>query len=92
MKATPNIMHKWLEKSRSGGSFQDAHSPREQVLAKAVETLKSLVGDLLLENKLLKKAKKLAQQSKKPDSFIITGSPLSSVQKDVNFTRFFYFF
>lgn len=68
----PNLIYRWKQQYTDGKLWNVA-SNGELALKLRVLELERLVGELLLENKLLKKAARSAQQQRSAASSIITG-------------------
>ncbi len=79
----------WLRKYRKGKlvPVEKAHEPAPDLqiyrLEEQVKELKSEIGDLFLQNQMLKKALYHSQQKKKDSSSVITSKNLEAFQKGV---------
>ncbi len=86
------VVHHWLKLYRSGqmpSHIKNAKKKSESQESfihrqdRYIKELKTEIGELYLENQLLKKAQALFQQSKSADSSVITSENLDQWRKDV---------
>jgi putative transposase len=71
---SPVMISRWKREYLSGKFFENAKNTDIASIKIRMAELERLVGELLLENKMLKKAKELDTIQKKDDSLIITSS------------------
>jgi transposase-like protein len=71
---SPVMIGRWKREYGSGKFFENANSTDIAGIKIRMAELERLVGELLLENKMLKKARELDTIQKKDDSLIITSS------------------
>ena len=71
---SPVMIGRWKKEYSSGKFFGNANNTDIAGIRIRMAELERLVGELLLENKMLKKAKELDTIQKKDDSLIITSS------------------
>jgi transposase len=71
---SPVIIGRWKRQYSSGKFFENKNNYDIAGLKIKISELERLVGELLLENKMLKKAKELDTIQKKDDLSIITSS------------------
>ena len=71
---SPVMIGRWKREYSTGKFFENANNADIASIKIRMAELERLVGELLLENKLLKKAKELDTFQKKDDSLIITSS------------------
>lgn len=69
---SPVLIGRWKREYRSGKFFENTNNIDIASLKVRMSELERLVGELLLENKMLKKVKELDTIQKKDDSPIIT--------------------
>lgn len=77
-----SLIDRWIKQSNDG-TIIDRPSNREKALEKEVEKLKAKIGDLVMENELLKKIQRYARQKRKEDTSVITLKNLERFQKGV---------
>ena len=71
---SPVMIGRWKREYGSGKFFENANNTDIAGIKIRMAELERLVGELLFENKMLKKAKELDTIKKKEDSLIITSS------------------
>jgi len=71
---SPVMIGRWKKEYLSGKFFENANNTDIAGIKIRMAELERLVGELLFENKMLKKAKELDTIQKKDDSLIITSS------------------
>ena len=71
---SPVMIGRWKREYGSGKFFENAKNTDIASIKIRMAELERLVGELLFENKMLKKAKELDTIKKKDDSLIITSS------------------
>jgi transposase-like protein len=71
---SPVMIGRWKREYSTGKFFENANNTDIAGIRIRMAELERLVGELLLENKMLKKAKELDTIQKKDDSLIITSS------------------
>lgn len=71
---SPIMIGRWKREYSSGKFFENANNIDIASIKIRMAELERLVGELLLENKMLKKAKELDTIQKKDTSLIITSS------------------
>jgi transposase-like protein len=71
---SPVMIGRWKREYSTGKFFENANNADIASIKIRMAELERLVGELLLENKMLKKAKELDTFQKKDDSLIITSS------------------
>ena len=69
---SPMIISRWKKDYLDGKFFENLNSSDIKRLELKVRELERLVGELTMENRLLKKARDLNTKEKKEDTFIIT--------------------
>lgn len=69
---SPVMIGRWKREYGSGKFFENTNNIDIASLKVRISELERLVGELLLENKMLKKAKELDTIQKKDDSLIVT--------------------
>jgi transposase len=77
----PSVLSHWRYKYRQGFLVAKP-SPHEKALEKENEKLKAKIGELVMENDLLKKFQKYVENQKKLDTSVITAKNLDQFQKD----------
>jgi len=71
---SPVMIGRWKREYTTGKFFENAKNTDIASIKIRMAELERLVGELLFENKMLKKAKELDTIKKKEDSLIITSS------------------
>jgi transposase len=71
---SPVMIGRWKREYSTGKFFENSNNTDIAGIKIRMAELERLVGELLLENKMLKKAKELDTIQKKDDSLIITSS------------------
>ena len=71
---SPVMIGRWKKEYSTGKFFENAKNTDIAGIRIRMSELERLLGELLLENKMLKKAKELDTIQKKDDSLIITSS------------------
>jgi len=90
-KVPPGVITKW-KRYYEAGTLDEMSEPRRSMdsgdikamnLEKEIRMLKEQLGDLYMQNHLLKKAQAWALQTKKESSLIITSENLDQLDEDV---------
>ena len=71
-KISPVIINRWKKDYRKGKFFKNASSQDIAKLELRVRELERLLGKLILENEMLKRARELNTKEKKEDLSIVT--------------------
>ena len=73
-QVSPVMISRWKKEYAAGKFFENKNNHDIASLKIRISELERLIGELLLENKMLKKAKELDSIQKKDDLLIITSS------------------
>ena len=80
-KISSSLIDRWRKQAREG-TMVDHPSVRERQLERELDRYKKKVGELTLENELLKKTDEYSRRMRKSNGFIVTGLNTAS-RKDV---------
>jgi transposase-like protein len=80
-KISSSLIDRWRKQSRDG-TMADHPSVRERQLERELDRYKRKVGELTLENELLKKIDEYSRRMRRSNGFIVTGLNTGS-RKDV---------
>lgn len=78
----PVLVKKWVDSYATGHHFVDKPSAREGHLEREVKKLQAKIGELVMENDLLKKLEIYVQKQRKLDSSVVTARNLEQLKKD----------
>ena len=79
---SPSLVTRWRNQYQQG-ALVEKPSAHEKALEKENEKLKAKIGELVMENDLLKKFQKYMEKQKKLDTSVITAKNLDQFRKDV---------
>lgn len=78
---SPMLISKWKKDYKEGKFFENANSTDIARLKLRVRELERLVGELTMENRLLKRARNINNKGKKEDLSIITSRTLKQLRE-----------
>ena len=81
-KIACSLIDRWQKQFREG-TLVDHPTARERQLEKELDRYKKKVGELTLENDLLKKIDEYSRRMRKSNGFIVTGRNAAESGKDV---------
>lgn len=81
-KISCSLLNRWCNQSQEGTLVYHP-SARERQLEKELDRYKKKVGELTLENDLLKKIDEYSRHMRKSNGFVVTGSSSAVLRKDV---------
>jgi transposase-like protein len=81
-KIASSLIDRWIQQMQEG-TLLDHPSARERQLEKELERYKKKVGELTLENDLLKKIDEYSRRLRKSNGYVVTGRNTAESRKDV---------
>ena len=81
-KISPSLIDRW-RKQYLEGTLRDYPSTRERQLEKELDRYKKKVGELTLENDLLKKIADYSARMRKSNGYVVTERNVGQLRKDV---------
>jgi len=81
-KLSPSLIDRWRKQSLEG-NLRDYPSTRERQLEKELDRYKKKVGELTLENDLLKKTADYSARMRKSNGYVVTEKNVGQSRKDV---------
>ena len=81
-KISPSLIDRWRKQSLEG-TLRDHPSVRERELEKELDRYKKKVGELTLENDLLKKIADYSARMRKSNGYVVTERNVARLRKDV---------
>ena len=80
---SPSLVARWYDQAHAG-MLRDGPTAKERQLERELEQYKKKVGELTLENDLLKKLRRDSAQQKRFGGSVITGRIMGASGKDVS--------
>ena len=81
---SPMLISNWKKDYKAGKFFENDNSTDITRLKLRVRELERLVGELTMENRLLKRARNINNKEKKEDLSIITSRTLKQLREDAS--------
>lgn len=81
-KISPSLIDRWRKQSFEG-TLRDHPSARERELERELDRYKKKVGELTLENDLLKKIASYSARMRKSNGYVVTERNVARLRKDV---------